>query len=100
MTFQIYRRGVGVYARSAVAGLFGLAAIFAAYSLYGALIDLPEFYAGARVPLLGVRLTWGGVGACSLFVLCCAFICVFLTGCEIGLKGVDTNTKKAVERFI
>ena len=66
------------------------------YSLYGALIDLPEFYAGARVPLLGIRLTWGGVGACSLFVLCCAFICVFTTGFEIGLKGLDNKSKKAV----
>jgi preprotein translocase subunit SecE len=100
MTFQIYKKGVGVYARSAVAGLFGLAAIFAAYSLYGALIDLPEFYAGARVPLLGIRLTWGGVGACSLFVLCGVFICVFTTGFEVGLRGLDNKTKNAVEFFI
>ncbi len=100
MTFQIYRKGVGVYARGAVAGLFGLAAIFAAYSLYGALIDLPEFYAGARVPLLGIRMTWGGVGACALFVLCCLFICVFTTGFEVGLRGLDNKSKKAVEFFI
>jgi preprotein translocase subunit SecE len=100
MTFQIYKKGVGVYARSAVAGLFGLAAIFAAYSLYGALIDLPEFYAGARGPLLGIRLTWGGVGACSLFVLCGVFICVFTTGFEVGLRGLDNKSKNAVEFFI
>jgi preprotein translocase subunit SecE len=100
MTFQIYKKGVGVYARSAVAGLFGLAAIFAAYSLYGALIDLPEFYAGARVPLVGIRLTWGGVGACSLFVLCGVFICVFTTGFEVGLRGLDNKSKNAVEFFI
>jgi preprotein translocase subunit SecE len=100
MIFQIYKKGVGVYARSAVAGLFGLAAIFAAYSLYGALIDLPEFYAGARVPLLGIRLTWGGVGACSLFVLCGVFICVFTTGFEVGLRGLDNKSKNAVEFFI
>jgi preprotein translocase subunit SecE len=100
MTFQIYKKGVGVYARSAVAGLFGLAAIFAAYSLYGALIDLPEFYAGARVPLLGIRLTWGGVGACSLFVLCGVLICVFTTGFEVGLRGLDNKSKNAVEFFI
>ena len=100
MIFQIYKKGVGVYARSAVAGLFGLAAIFAAYSLYGALIDLPELYADARVPLLGIRLTWGGVGACSLFILCGVFICVFTTGFEVGLRGLDNKSKKAVEFFI
>ena len=76
MTFQIYRKGMGVYARSAVAGLFGLAAIFAAYSLYGAMIDLPEFYAGARVPVLDIGLTWGVAGSSALFVLCGIFICV------------------------
>ena len=100
MIFQIYRKGVGIYARGAVAGLFGLAAIFAAYSLYGALIDLPAVSAGARVPLLGIRLTWGGVGACSLFVLCGVFICVFTTGFEVGLRGLDNKSKKAVEFFI
>ncbi len=100
MAFQVYRKGVGVYARSAVAGLFGLAAIFAAYSLYGALIDLPDLYAGARVPLLGVRMTWGGVGACALFVLCGVFICIFTTGFEVGLRGLDNKSKKAVEFFI
>ncbi|GAX62245.1 preprotein translocase subunit SecE [Candidatus Scalindua japonica] len=100
MTFNIYRKGLGVYARSAVAGLFGLAAIFAAYSLYGAMIDLPELYAGSRVPILGISLTWGGVGACSLFVVCCMLICVFTTGFEVGLKGLDNKSKKAVEFFI
>lgn len=100
MTFQIYRKGVGVYARCAVAGLFGLAALFAAYSLHGALIDLPEFYAGARVPLLGIRITWGGIGACALFVLCGFFICMFTTGFEVGLRGLDNKSKKAVEFFI
>ncbi len=100
MTFQIYRKGNGVYARGAVAGLFGLAAIFASYSLYGVLIDLPELFTGARMPLLGVRLTWGGVGSCGLFVLCGMLICLFTTGFEIGLEGFDGKTKKAVEFFI
>ena len=100
MTFQIYRKGMGVYARGAVAGLFGLAAIFASYSLYGVLIDLPELFADARIPLLGIRLTWGGVGSCALFVLCGLFICLFTTGFEVGLKGLDNKTKKAVEFFI
>ena len=100
MTFQIYRKGMGVYARSAVAGLFGLAAIFAAYSLYGALIDLPEFYAGARVPVLDISLTWGVAGSSALFVLCGIFICLFTTGFEIGLRGLDNRSKKAIEFFI
>lgn len=100
MTFQIYKRGMGVYARGAVGGLFGLAAIFASYSLYGALIDLPELFSGARIPLLGLRITWGGVGSCALFVLCGVFICLFTTGFEVGLKGFDNKSKKAVEFFI
>jgi len=100
MTFQIYRKGMGVYARSAVAGLLGLAAVFAAYSLYGAMIDLPEFYAGARVPLLDIRLTWGIACSCVFFVLCGIFICIFTTGFEIGLKGLDNKSKKTVEFFI
>jgi preprotein translocase SecE subunit len=100
MTFQIYRKGIGVYARSAVAGLFGLAAIFASYSLYGVLIDLPELFVDAKIPLLGIRLTWGGVGSCALFALCGLFICLFTTGFEVGLKGLDNKSKKAVEFFI
>lgn len=100
MTFQIYRKGMGVYARSAVAGLFGLAAIFAAYSLYGAMIDLPEFYAGARVPVLDIGLTWGVAGSSALFVLCGILICLFTTGFEIGLRGLDNRSKKAIEFFI
>ena len=100
MTFQIYRKGIGVYARSAVAGLFGLAAIFAAYSLYGAMIDLPEFYAGARVPVLDIGLTWGVAGSSALFVLCGILICLFTTGFEIGLRGLDNRSKKAIEFFI
>ncbi len=100
MTFQIYRKGIGVYARGAVAGLFGLVAIFASYSLYGALIDFPELFAGAKVPLLGIRLTWGGVGSCTLFVLFGVFICLFTTGFEVGIGGFDSKSKKAVEFFI
>ncbi len=100
MALQIYRKGMGVYARGAVAGLFGLAAIFASYSLYGALIDLPDFIAGARVPLLDIRLTWGVLGSCILFVFCGILICIFTTGFEVGFKWLDVKSKKAVEFFI
>ncbi|ODS30140.1 MAG: putative preprotein translocase SecE subunit [Candidatus Scalindua rubra] len=100
MTFQIYRKGVGVYARCAVAGLFGLATIFAAYSLYGALIGLPEFFAGARIPLLDVRLTWGVVSACILFVFFGMLIGVFTLGFEVGLRWIDKKSKGAIEFFI
>ena len=78
---------MGVHARSAVAGLFGLAAIFAAYSLYGALINLPEFYAGARVPLLDIRLTWG-LWVHVPFLFCAAFLYVYLQlVLRLGLRG-------------
>ncbi len=100
MTFEIYRKGAGVPARCAVAGLFGTASIFAAYSLYGVLIDFPEFFAGARIPLLNIRLTWGLVGSFILFTFCGAIICAFTMGFEIGLKWIDNKTKRAVEFFI
>ncbi|MEE9260599.1 MAG: preprotein translocase subunit SecE [Candidatus Scalindua sediminis] len=100
MTFEIYRKGVGVTARCTVAGLFGVASIFAAYSLYGVLIDYPEFFAGAKIPLLDIRLTWGIVSSFVLFMFCGVIICAFTTGFEIGLKRIDSKTKGAVEFFI
>ncbi|MHC4183557.1 MAG: preprotein translocase subunit SecE [Planctomycetota bacterium] len=100
MAFEIYRKGVGIPARCTVAGLFGIASIFAAYSLYGMLIDFPEFFAGAKIPLLGIRLTWGLVGSFVLFMFCGATICVFTMGFEIGLKWIDSKSKRAVEFFI
>ncbi|MFQ5965837.1 MAG: preprotein translocase subunit SecE [Candidatus Scalinduaceae bacterium] len=100
MTFEIYRRGMGLYARCAVAGLFGVASIFAAYSLYGVLIDLPEFFSGAKIPMLDVRLTWGLVSSFMLLLICGVAICVFTTGFEVGLKRLDGKSKKAVEFLI
>lgn len=100
MTFEIYRKGVGVYARFAVAGLFGTALLFAAYSLYGTLIDLPELFAGAKIPLLNIQLTWGIVSSFFLFVFCGVLIGVFTLGFEVGLKRIDNKSKKAIEFFI
>ncbi len=100
MTFEIYKKGVGVYSRCAVAGLFGLASIFASYSLYGVLINLPEFIEGAKIPLLNTRLTWGLISSFILLIFCGIMICIFTTGFEIGLKWIDIKSKKAVEFFI
>lgn len=100
MAFEIYRKGVGVYARFAVAGLFGVASLFAAYSLYGTLIDRPELFAGAKIPLLNIRLTWGIVSSFFLFVFCGVIIGVFTLGFEVGLKRIDNKSKKAIEFFI
>ncbi len=100
MTFEIYRKGAGIPARCTVAGLFGIASVFAAYSLYGLLIDFPEFFASAKIPLLDIRLTWGLVGSFTLFIFCGAIICVFTLGFETGLKWVDSKSKRAVEFFI
>ncbi len=100
MAFEIYRKGVGVYARFAVAGLFGVASLFAAYSLYGTLIDRPELFAGAKIPLLNIRLTWGIVSSFFLFVFFGVIIGVFTLGFEVGLKRIDNKSKKAIEFFI
>ncbi len=100
MAFEIYRKGVGVHARSAVAGLFGIASLFAAYSLYGALIDRPELFTGANIPLLNIRLAWGIVSSFILFVFCGVIIGVFTLGFEVGLKRIDNKSKKAIEFFI
>ena len=100
MALTIYKKGIGIYSRYAVAGLFGLASLFAAYSLYGALVNLPDFYGNAKIPLLGVRVTWGLLGSIGLFLFCSFFICVFTTGFEVGVDGIDRKSKKAVEFFI
>lgn len=100
MAFEIYRKGVGLYARSTVAGLFGIASLFAAYSLYGALIDLPEFFTGTKIPLLNVSLTWGLVSSFILFVFCGTILSIFTLGYEVGPKWIDNKSKKAIEFFI
>ncbi len=100
MAFSIHKKGMGVYSRGAVAGLFGLASLFASYSLYGVLVNLPELFEGATIPLLGVSLTWGLVCSFILFVFCGCIICLFTTGFEIGLGWLDGKSKRAVEFFI
>lgn len=100
MHFEIYRKGVGIYARYTVVGMFGIASIFASHALYGALIDLPEFFAGAKIPILDVRLTWGLISSFILLLFCGVTICIFTMGFEIGLKRIDNKSKKAVEFFI
>ncbi|MCP5003627.1 MAG: preprotein translocase subunit SecE [Planctomycetes bacterium] len=100
MAFEIYKKGLGVYSRCAVAGLFGVASLFASYSLYGVLVNLPEFYEGAKVPLVGANLTWGLVSSCILFLFCGCVICLFTTGFEVGFGWLDGLSKKAVGFFI
>ena len=100
MTFEIYRKGIGVYARSTVAGLFGIASLFAAYSLYGALIDTSALFPGATVPLLNISLTWGLVGSFILFMFCGVALSIFTLGYEVGLRGIDSKSKRAIEFFI
>ncbi|KAA3607733.1 MAG: preprotein translocase subunit SecE [Candidatus Scalindua sp. AMX11] len=91
---------MGVYSRSAVAGLFGLASLFASYSLYGVLVNLPALFVGAKIPLLGVDLTWGLVCSFVLFLVCGCLIFLFTTGFEVGLGWLDGKSKRAVEFFI
>ena len=83
-----------------MAGLFGVASLFAAHSLYGALLNMPEFFENVKIPLVGVKLTWGLVSSIVLFLVCSFFICVFTTGFEVGVEGIDRKSKRAVEFFI
>ena len=97
--FCVYRKGQGSSARVSVGIALGLIALFASYSLHGALISLPTFYEGARIPLVNLPLTWGLVGA-FVFFLFCAVIVGLLVGClETGIKKID-DTGKSVAVFL
>jgi len=97
--FSVYKKGQGISARISVGAALGLIAIFASYSLHGALIGLPAFYAGANIPIIGVPLSWGLVSSFFFFLLCVAFGAM-LVGCfETGLGKID-NTGKGMVGFL
>ncbi len=97
--FAIYKKGQGASARISVGVALGLIAFFSACALHGALINLPVFYEGARVPLVNLPLSWGLVSAFVFFLLCAAFAAL-LVGCfEVGVAKVD-NLGKGVVSFL
>lgn len=97
--FTVYKKGQGSSARISVGVTLGLIAFFSAYSLHGALINLPAFVVGASVPLVNLPLTWGLVSAFVLFMFSIAFAAL-LVGCfETGIGKLD-NIGKGVVGFL
>ena len=98
--FNVYRRGQGASARISVGIVLGLIAVFAAYSLHGALINLPMVLSGARVPLVSLPLTWGLISSFFFFLLCALFVGVLVGGVETGIKKIDNLGQRAVGYLI
>ncbi len=98
--FGVYRKGLGVYSRIAVGIALGILALFASISLYNVLIDLPSIGRSARIPLVDIGLTWGGVCAFLLFIFLGFLIGIFVAGFETGIKPIDNSGKKTVEFLI
>lgn len=100
MALEIYKKNQGVHARVFLGVGLGVLALMAAHALYGSLIELPELYPGARVPLVEVPLTWGLASSIVFFVLSTVLIGALTTGLETGLRTLDGNSKKTVEFLI
>ncbi|MEB2310114.1 MAG: preprotein translocase subunit SecE [Candidatus Brocadiaceae bacterium] len=98
--FEVYRKGSGLYSRTAVGIALGILALFASVSLYNALIDMPPIAEGAKIPLVDIGLTWGLVCAFALFVFLLFFICVFVAGLTTGIMPLDSAGKKTVDFLI
>ncbi len=98
--FEIYRKGQGVYSRVVVGIVLGILALFASISLYNVLVELPNVAQNARVPLIGIGLSWGIISAFVLFVFLGLVIGIFVGGLETGIRPIDASGKKAVEFLI
>ncbi|MBE7446284.1 MAG: preprotein translocase subunit SecE [Planctomycetia bacterium] len=98
--FGVYRKGFGLYSRIAVGVALGFLALFAAVSLYNALIELPDIVRDVKVPLVGIGLTWGLLSSFALFVFLGFIVCVFVAGLETGVKPLDNMGRKTVEFLI
>lgn len=96
MTFNVYKKGQGSSARISVGIVLGLIAVFSAISLHGALIDLPAFFGGVNIPLVGLPLTWGLVSSFFFFLFCAAIVGVLVGGFETGIKKVDNVGRRVV----
>ncbi|HHT9119283.1 MAG TPA: preprotein translocase subunit SecE [Candidatus Hypogeohydataceae bacterium YC41] len=100
MALEIYKKNQGVYARVSLGAGLGILALMAAHSLYGSLIELPELYPGARVPLVDVPFTWGLLSSLVFFTLSAFLVAATTIGLETGVKTLDNTSKKTVEFLI
>lgn len=98
--FSVYRKGQGASARISVGVALCMIAIFAAYSLHGALVDLPLFFGGVNIPLLSLPLTWGLVSSFAFFLFCIAVVAVFVGCIETGVQRIDRAGQFVVEFLI
>ena len=97
MALELHKPNQGVYAR-AIAGVGGgILAVFGAYQLHGALIDLPEIYAGAKFV---IPITYGLVAALALFAVLGGMVALMVTGTSIGLKKADRLSKSSVDFLV
>ena len=100
MSFDVYKKGQGVYSRIAVGIVLGILALFSSISLYNALIELPNVAENARVPLVDISLSWGLISAFLLFVFLGFLICIFVAGLGFGIKPLESGGRKTVEFLI
>ena len=96
--FTIYKRGLGVAARVSVGVALLLIALFAAYSLHGALINLPGL--GFDIPLVGLPLSWGLVWSFVFFLFLLFFIALLVGFVETGVSRIDNIGRGVVEYLI
>ncbi len=95
--FTIYKKGLGVAARVSVGVVLLLIALFAAYSLHGALINLPGL--GFTIPLVGIPLSWGLIWSFVFFLFCLFIIAILVGFVETGVGKID-NTGRGVVVFL
>jgi len=92
--FTIYKKGLGVAARVSVGVVLLLIALFAAYSLHGALINLPGL--GFTIPLVGIPLSWGLIWSFVFFLFCLFIIAILVGLVETGIGKIDNTGRGAV----
>lgn len=97
MALELYKPNQGVYARAVTGVSGGIMAVFGAYQLQQALIDLPPLWPGARFV---VELNWGLVIALAAFAVLGGLVALVVTGAALGIKKFDRLSKASVDFLI
>lgn len=96
----VYKKGQGIYSRIVVGIALGVLGLYAAISLHNVLLDLPNVAQNARIPLVGLGLTWGLICSFALFAVLGFLIYIFVAGMETGVRPLDNSGKRVVEFLI
>ena len=97
MALVLHKPNQGVYAR-AIAGVGGgIMAVFGAYQLHGALINLPAVAPGAKFV---VPITYGLLASLLIFAVLGGAIALIVTGAAIGVKKIDRFSAASVDFLI